>query len=127
VVLYMAAIFIASAMPSPPGPPGLIPDKVLHALAYAGLAVLLVRAMAGGLARPVTWSIAVWAVVIAGTYGITDEVHQAFVPTRDPNAYDLLADVIGAFAAALVLRVRASAVRPEAPPAGAGDAGRGAV
>jgi VanZ family protein len=127
VVLYMAAIFIASAMPSPTGPPGLMPDKVLHALAYAGLAVLLVRAMAGGLAGPVTWPIAVWAVVIAGAYGITDEIHQAFVPTRDPNAFDLLADVIGASAAALVLRVRASAARHEPPPAGVGGAGRGAI
>jgi VanZ family protein len=33
---------------------------------------------------------------IASVYGITDEFHQSFVPGRDANIWDWLADTIGA-------------------------------
>ena len=40
VVLWAAVILLFSLTPPPPGTPGL-PDKVVHAAAYAGLALLL--------------------------------------------------------------------------------------
>ncbi|MFM8552091.1 MAG: VanZ family protein, partial [Nitrospiraceae bacterium] len=40
---------------------------------------------------------AVWLAIHASTgYGITDEIHQAFVPLRDPSPWDVLADGAGA-------------------------------
>ena len=33
-------------------------------------------------------------------YGITDEIHQSFVPMRDASAFDIFADGLGSFAGA---------------------------
>ena len=54
VVLYMGAIFFVSSLSDPPVPP--TTDKPLHWLAYLGLAVLVVRALAGTIAC-VAWGI----------------------------------------------------------------------
>ena len=70
-------------------------DKVAHAARYAVL---------GGLVRLATGRTGV-AVAWAGAYGVSDEVHQAFVPGRSPDPLDWLADVFGAWVgAALVAR-----------------------
>lgn len=95
VAIYMAAIFLVSADPSPPMPSS-VSDKPLHALAYFGLAVLALRAVARGLPARVTRRRAVAALVIAVGYGATDELHQMFVPGRSAELYDLYADAIGA-------------------------------
>ncbi len=36
-----------------------------------------------------------WALAIVFLYGVSDEIHQAFVSHRDASMFDLLADVIG--------------------------------
>lgn len=95
VVVYMAAIFYLSAQSSPPTPAGL-PDKVLHTIEYFGLGVLVCRAVAGGLAAPVTLARAIATMIITVAYAISDEVHQIFVPYRTADAGDLLADTAGA-------------------------------
>lgn len=40
-----------------------------------------------------------WIVVAAGLYGISDEIHQHFVPSRNSSLLDLLSDVVGAWLA----------------------------
>jgi VanZ family protein len=94
VVAYMTVIFYASSLTDPPVPSNT--DKPLHWLAYLGLSVLVVRALAGGLPRPISRGIAAAAVAITVTYGATDEVHQMFVPGRTADVYDLMADAAGA-------------------------------
>ena len=102
VVLYCAAIFIQSANPAPerlPVLPGL--DKVLHFGGYALLGLLFCRAyettpLAGS--RPLT--LAVTGALSAAFYGLTDEIHQAFVPQRCAQALDLVADALGGAAGA---------------------------
>jgi VanZ family protein len=96
----MVLIFWLSSISSPPDLPGGMSDKGAHALLYAGLGALLVRARAGGWGRPVTLGIAVAAVVVATLYGISDEIHQYFVPPREVEVRDILADAIGASLAA---------------------------
>jgi len=66
------------------GVPGI--DKVAHAVTYAVLGGLLRVATGHGGA----------AVALAAGYGLTDEVHQAYVPGRSPDPLDWLADVVGA-------------------------------
>jgi VanZ family protein len=100
VALYMAAIFYASSLQNPPTPPGLI-DVDLHALAYFGLMVLVLRAVARARWPGVTLgTIAVaWSITVA--YGLSDEWHQMYVPTRHAEWRDVAADAIGALAAGI--------------------------
>ena len=90
----MAVIFAVSSMPSPPVPGGA--DKPWHALGYCGLAVVVVRAFAGGLPRRISLRTAVASVCVVVLYGMSDEVHQMFVPGRRASIDDVAADAIGA-------------------------------
>jgi VanZ family protein len=91
----MALIFAGSSISSPPriGPD--VSDKLLHLVVYAGLGVVLVRARSRAWRRPVTARLAL--------YGASDEFHQSFVPGRDVEALDVVADAAGSTLAALAL------------------------
>jgi VanZ like protein len=102
VVLYMAFIFGLSSISETPDLPG-GSDKGLHAVLYAGLGALLVRALAGGLRQRITLATVLIATLVGGLYGISDEFHQYFVPPRQVEALDVVADTIGAAAAAFAL------------------------
>jgi VanZ family protein len=95
-VAYAAVIFWLSHQPNPlPGLTARFSDKLLHAVEYAGLAGLLAVGLArlrpGWLARA-----ALLAMLLASAYGLTDELHQAFVPSRDASLLDWAFDTIGA-------------------------------
>jgi VanZ family protein len=100
-VVYAAGIFWASSQPSPFAfvPSGLLShDKLLHASAYAGLACLVRLALSGtSLSRGAALAIALG---ITSLYGVSDEVHQRFVPNREADPRDWLADTAGALAGA---------------------------
>ena len=100
VVLVMAALFAVSSI-GDVSVPGGVDDKSLHALAYFALGVTVVRAVAGGLPRPITLRTALAAIAITVGYGLTDEVHQLFVPGRSADHADLYADAAGALLAAI--------------------------
>jgi VanZ family protein len=91
----MAAIFAVSSMSRAPLP-AQASDKAAHTAAYALLAVLVVRALAGGLPAPVDARTAALTVVIVTAYGVSDEFHQWFVPGRSADPLDVLADAAGA-------------------------------
>jgi VanZ family protein len=97
----MAAIFIASSISDPPVPQD-VPDVSLHEVAYFGLTILLIRALAGGRREGITLLTLASAWAIAVAYGATDEWHQSFVPHRHAELRDLAADAIGAVAATVV-------------------------
>jgi VanZ family protein len=103
VALDAALIFYLSSIPRLPSPPGPFSDKHFHFASYALFATLLVRALASGRIRNVTARIAIVATVLAALYGVSDEFHQMFVPGRSADPYDLLADTLGAAAAAGLL------------------------
>jgi len=98
VVLYAAAIFAASSIERPPALPGGAPDYVVHAVVYAGFAAVLLRALSGGQWRGVTARRALGAALAAAAYGVSDELHQSFVPGRFVSLSDVLADAAGAAA-----------------------------
>ncbi|HUR34217.1 MAG TPA: VanZ family protein [Vicinamibacterales bacterium] len=101
VLAYMLVIFALSSMSHPPALPN-GSDKWLHGVLYAGLGALFARAVAGG------WHGVSLAQVLAtacfgAVYGASDELHQYFNPPRNVEALDVLADTIGAAAAAAAL------------------------
>lgn len=104
VVLYCTIIFILSAVPAHQMPDGQIwrLDKLIHAVVYAGLGLLLWRALCLGPPRLGRRGAAVVAILGAALFGISDEWHQSFVPGRQASALDALADLIGAAVAVAV-------------------------
>jgi VanZ family protein len=111
VVFWASLIFALSSFSKLPSPPSGITDKHEHFVAYGVLAALLVRALSNGSWSGVTTRVALAAAVIAALYGVSDEVHQYFVPGRETSIVDLIADVLGAALAASGLRAWAI-IRP---------------
>ena len=94
-IIYAAVIFHFSSESNPlPELTTRIWDKALHAAEYAGLAMLLSRALWGeGFSRGRSMALALF---VASAYGASDEWHQLFVPGRDSSVLDWMADTIGA-------------------------------
>jgi VanZ family protein len=99
-------------------------DKVMHFGAYGLLGILLLGAMPlrrevlGFVPQPNQREVSgaipphavgyssrqvVLATLLASLYGISDEIHQSFVPGRSPDVLDWLADTSGALLATLLL------------------------
>jgi VanZ family protein len=105
----MAMIFVLSARPGQRVLADATLDLVIkqgaHLVLYFVLAALLARAVHAAwpaLSLPTVLSVAVAGAVL---YGVTDEVHQLFVPRRDASLLDLGFDLVGALAAAAVIAV----------------------
>ena len=91
VLFWMGLTFWLSSSSDLHGAAGLIDlhppfDKVVHAGSFGILALLLYLATG----RPLL------AVLLASLYGISDEFHQSFVPGRDADLFDWVADTLGA-------------------------------
>ena len=97
VIVYCTAIFDQSSLPSPEGLPSFAgADKLLHAAAYALLGVLFFRAFRTSRFGGRLKLVAVMSIFLAFCYGISDEVHQHFVASRNGDALDVAADLAGA-------------------------------
>jgi VanZ family protein len=100
VITYAALIFALSAQPHPERllPPFLerLGDKLLHVVEYGVLAVLCYRAFRHAWYRANALTALSLAIVAATVYGVSDEVHQAFVPSRTSDLWDIAADLAGA-------------------------------
>lgn len=99
VFVYASLIFILSSMPHPPQIEGddftiKWVTTVGHILEYSILGFLLLAGFRSGDDRMRERAILL-AIAIATLYGVTDEIHQSFVPNRDSSILDVLADGIG--------------------------------
>lgn len=108
---WAALIFWLSSSPDAQGGAdvlGLLPfgDKLAHALAFGVLATFAY------LASGRFWL----ALGLAAAYGLTDELHQAFVPGRSPDVRDWLADALGALLALSAVRYLTQARRGASGP-----------
>ena len=120
VGLYAGIIFFGSSLSSPPESIssflGDISDKVLHLSEYALLGALLYRAFRHASSG---WGAhhAVWAAVAGSTlYGVSDETHQLFVPFREADVLDIVADTVGGSVGAWTWRLlERRAVPPVVP------------
>lgn len=96
LVLYAGLIFVLSSQSSLTAklPGFLLSDKVAHLAEYSLFGFLAARAL-GILTRQGPLFAAGLAIVIGACYGASDELHQSFVPGRESDPWDLLADVAG--------------------------------
>jgi len=100
---WMALLFYLSNQPSLETPTLFSgQDKVLHAAVYALLGVLLLAAQPRQ-AQGYSWQQVGISVLIASLYGLSDEIHQYFVPGRSSEVLDWVADSVGALIAASLL------------------------
>lgn len=93
-VAYWLLIFTLTHLPGSVGGMPRVSDKLAHAAAYFGLAVLLCAAY--GAWRPEASFGYVGVFLAIALYGALDEITQGFVPNRQPDFFDWLADVGGA-------------------------------
>lgn len=94
-LFYMGLIFILSSFPPPMELPSFsFADKLAHLLAYGVLASLIYFALKKSQAsvHPIFIPF-----LIAFLYGVSDELHQYFVPGRDADLFDAVANGVGAF------------------------------
>lgn len=77
-------------------------DKVMHLSAYGLLGFLAARALKKENSKWSVLRISLMAIVFSCTFGLSDEIHQAFVPERTASAWDFLADCAGAAAGSLL-------------------------
>jgi len=96
VFIYCLLIFIQSAYPSP----GQIPawpffDKFLHVAAYTIMGALFLRAFGTTRIKHNLNFVMILSILCSSLYGMSDELHQYFVPHRNSDVLDVLADIIG--------------------------------
>ena len=96
--------FLSSRKLVPVGPEGA--DKLVHFAAYGFLAFLWIRALGAG-SYDVSPRKALAAVVLTTLFGLSDEIHQSFVPGRTASGWDLLADALGAASVAVLVHLGA--------------------
>lgn len=82
-------------------------DKLAHLVLFGGLGALVSIGIRRGAQRPVFW-VQFWVpVVFVALYGISDEIHQIFVPGRTFDLGDWAADITGGLCAQAFLFVLA--------------------
>lgn len=98
VVVYAVLIFLVSSIEGSEldtVPPGL--DKLLHLIEYLILSFLLYASFRASSSQIKNNTILWLSFSLAAIYGISDEIHQLFVPNRYFELIDILFDILGSF------------------------------
>lgn len=108
VYAYMGLVFSLSSMPNPMALPeaswalfvfGNAATYVLHTLEYIGLSLLLGVAFRHSQHNFLVKHSYILGFIVASLFGISDELHQLFVPGRECSIWDMGADSLGALIA----------------------------
>lgn len=104
----MALTFVLSSFPlaTPHLDSFPLRDKGLHFLEYAILGGLCAHAALRTFPHHSRVRAVLLGAFLAASWGLTDELHQSFVPERTSDLYDLVADALGATVGAFVCYVR---------------------
>ncbi len=96
VFIYCLMIFMQSSYPSPESVPDWpYIDKLLHIAVYALLGALFLRAFKTLQIQHNLKLVMILSILLSSLFGISDEIHQHFVPFRYADFMDALADMIG--------------------------------
>jgi VanZ family protein len=108
LILYALLIYLQSAKPTPEQIPSLpLIDKLLHFVAYGIMGILFYRAYQTLRFKDNLAMMMLLSVVSASVYGISDELHQHFVPFREADFMDVIADTLGALCGVALYQWRA--------------------
>ncbi len=109
VFLYCLMIFMQSSYPSPESVPDWpYIDKLLHIAVYALLGALLLRAFKTLQIQHNLKLVMILSILLSSLFGISDEIHQHFVPFRNADFMDALADMIGSVGGVYVYQLLSS-------------------
>jgi VanZ family protein len=98
IIIYCLAIYIQSSFPATESLPRFFQaDKLAHAGAYALLGFLFLRAFQTTRISRGALLLVILSGLASTAYGISDEVHQYFVPSRTFSPADMLANTVGSF------------------------------
>ncbi len=99
VLIYCLLIYVQSSHPAPkilPNYPFM--DKLLHFVCYALLGALFLRAFNTTPIKHNLTFVLILSALLSSLYGISDEIHQSFVPFRTADPMDVVADILGSIA-----------------------------
>jgi hypothetical protein len=114
-LLWGGAIFVSSSIPSERLPHIAVwnADKLAHFGIYCVLAFFIDRALRVQTRFPLLQSRhLLFTVLLTTLYGLSDEIHQVFIPGRNASVYDLLADAAGALLFCVGFLLRAPREKP---------------
>ncbi|MBI4832086.1 MAG: VanZ family protein [Candidatus Lindowbacteria bacterium] len=103
-IAYCSFLFYLSSIPSFPVPPP-FPyfDKLVHFCLFGGLSATLAVGLHRARHEYNHKTLFVVPVVFSAFYGLSDEIHQVFVPGRTFAVSDIAADALGSAAAVAFL------------------------
>ncbi len=124
VLAWAALIFVLSAIPGDRYPKVDLrnADKGVHAIIFLPLGFLLARALRSGLSvSKFPDGRGARAIVLGALYGLSDEIHQIWVPFRSCSTLDWMVDFLAVAAGAAVWHIvtrsrQASRPVPVSPP-----------
>jgi VanZ family protein len=109
LILYCLLIFIQSSKPSFQQLPDIKHfDKLLHFVCYAFLGILFFRAFGTMRLKQFRKLLILFSILCATLYGISDEIHQYFVPLREASFSDVIANTLGSVFGVYVYSLRKS-------------------
>lgn len=105
VLLCMGFIFYTSSIPGIKIP-SLFPfqDIPFHIFIYSVLSFFFSRALKNTYLNMTQAKIIVFTIIFGLIYGLSDELHQAFVPYRTVSGLDVFTDTLGSFLGSLIYR-----------------------
>jgi VanZ family protein len=102
---YCLIIFIQSSLPAYERLPDFrFSDKLLHFGAYALMGILFFRAFQTLRIKSDARRLILFSIAATALYGISDEIHQYFVPFRDADFLDEVANTLGAVCGVFLYR-----------------------
>jgi len=104
LVVYWIFLILATSIPAASMPKVAISDKIKHFSAFFGLSVLLSLTLMYQKKNFILKKhFLTFTLLIVSSYGFIDELHQTFIPGRNGEFLDWVADSFGAIVAVLLM------------------------
>jgi VanZ family protein len=86
-------------------------DKIIHFIVFGLLGFFLYRSFLASKRSFLNKNAIINSMIIGSLYGLSDEIHQSFVPGRFASLSDLIADTLGVCICVLIFHFYSSRVK----------------